>query len=571
MRDGHEKRAQHSQTRQAMADLHAIVRLFWQHERRSLLRGWILAVLVLLAGIALLGLSGWFITAAGVAGLLGAGATFDFFRPSAGVRFLALGRTVTRYGERVLNHDATLRTLALLRVRLLASLMRQPQERLLPVRGSEALNRLTSDVDALDGVTLRLLTPIVAAIGSLLIAALLLGWLSAPLMVLVTIVPLSIGSALVLIVATRHSRAAASRAEQAAQSLRSGTVDLLRASTDLVMYGAMQQQLKRLLDKDQQARAALATVDRLERRSGLSLGLLTTACSSAALLAGIYLVRNGNITAAQAALGFFATLAMAEVVAPLRRGAAELGRMLDAAGRINAMLASEAAPTVTAPSAPEHAATAVVPALQFEHVSYCAHGREQTILDDFSLSLTAGETVALAGPSGRGKSTVLLLAAQLLQPASGRILLYGAPANSLDEPLLRRQVTLLPQRSVLLGGTVLDSLRLADSELEEEQAWQVLEAVALTSVIHKAGGLHTRLLEAGSGLSGGERRRLALARNLLRRCPLLLLDEPTEGLDSTTAQAVLDGIDRYSPRSTRLVAAHREAELSWANRVEYLT
>ncbi len=566
-----------------MKNLLYIVRLFWQHERSALLRGWALAILVLLCGIALLGLSGWFITAAGVAGMLGMGATFDFFRPSAGVRFLALGRTVTRYGERVLNHDATLRTLALLRVQLLASIMQQSREGLAQIRGSQALNRLTADVDALDGVTLRLLTPIAAAACSLLIAAILLAWLTSPLMALMTIVPLVAGSTLVLMLSARRSREAASEAEQAAQNLRSGTIDLLRASTDLIMYGAMRQQLQQLLGRDRQARHALATVDQLERRSGLALALLLTACSSTALLLGIHLVHSGRITAAQAALGFFATLAMGEVVAPLRRCAAELGRILDAASRISSILEqrpsapsnndkaySPASATPNAPNAPNEPAASAVSALQFDHVSYRAHGREQLILDDYSLTLLPGETVALTGPSGRGKSTILLLAAGLLYPSEGQIRVNNQLIQDYEESAFRRQITLLPQRSVLLGGTVLDSLRLADEQLNEEAAWQVLEAVALTDVIRKAGGLSATLLEAGSGLSGGERRRLALARNLLRQAPLLLLDEPTEGLDSKTAQAVLAGIRHYAPQATRLVAAHREAEKSWADRIEAL-
>lgn len=560
-----------------MKDLLYIVRLFWQQERSALLRGWALAVLVLLCGMALLGLSGWFITAAGVAGALGLGATFDFFRPSAGVRFLAIGRTVTRYGERVLNHDTTLRTLALLRVRLLASILRQTPEKQASIRGSQALNRLTADVDALDGLTLRLLTPITAAVLSLLIAAALLSWLISPLMALLTILPLLLGGSLLLKLTARRSRDAASAAEQSAQSLKSGTIDLLRASTDLTMYGAMPQQLQQLMDKDTQARQALASVDQLERRSGLFLALLVTACSSAALLLGIHLVHIGHISAAQAALGFFTTLAMSEVVAPLRRSASELGRTLDAASRVSSLLTQTAPASPSSKESTEQATVSLrsntqgtVPALQFSGVSYRAHGRQALILDDYSFTLMPGETVALTGPSGRGKSTLLLLAARLLSPCSGSIQINDLPIQSYSEASLRQQLTLLPQRSVLLGGTVLESLRLANRQLSEEAAWQALDAVALSDVIRKAGGLHARLLESGSGLSGGERRRLALARNLTRQACILLLDEPTEGLDSRTAQAVLAGIKRFNPQSSILVAAHRDAEKNWADRIETL-
>lgn len=556
-----------------MKDLLAILRLIWSHEHKALLRGWLLATLVLLASVALLGLSGWFITAAGIAGLMGVGASFDFFRPSAGVRFLAIGRTLTRYGERLLTHDATLKTLATLRVRLLRSILQQPYEKLLMVRGSRSLNQITADVDALDGLTLRLVIPITAALASLLVSMALLAWLTTPLIGILTVAPLIIGAAIILRISARHGINPARRAEQATQNLRTGTIDMLRARTDLVMFGAMQQQLQQLFTIESTARKALGLVDRLERRSGLVLSLLATLSTSTALFAGIYLATSGIISPAQAALGFFATLAMAEAIAPIKRSAAEIGRMMDAAGRINALI--KAAPPGVATEVPNtliaRSQIQTGASLQLSHVAYRTSSRGHSVLDDFSLTAHAGETIALAGPSGSGKSTILLLAAGLLKSTAGMISINGENIEHLTEPCLHQQVSLLPQRSALLGGTVLDTLRLADPNVDEEQAWQVLEAVALTDVIHKAGGLHTRLLEAGTGLSGGERRRLALARLLLRRTPLLLLDEPTEGLDAITSERVLEGIDCYAPRATKLIAAHREIELSWACRVEHLT
>ncbi|ASJ75228.1 thiol reductant ABC exporter subunit CydC [Granulosicoccus antarcticus] len=553
-----------------MKDLLAILRLIWSHEHKALLRGWLLATLVLLSSVALLGLSGWFITAAGVAGVLGVGATFDFFRPSAGVRFLAIGRTLTRYGERLLTHDATLKTLATLRVRLLRSILQQPYEKLLQVRGSRSLNQITADVDALDGLTLRLVTPITAALASLLVSMALLAWLTTPLIGILTVAPLIMGAAIILRISSKHGINPARRAEQATQNLRTGTIDMLRARTDLVMFGAMQQQLQQLFTTESNAREALGLVDRLERRSGLVLSLLATLSTSTALFAGIYLATNGINSPAQAALGFFATLAMAEAIAPIKRSAAEIGRMMDAAGRINSLIQAEPSAPATEILSSPITRSQTGASLQLSHVSYRTTTSGRAVLDDFSLTLHAGETVALAGPSGSGKSTILLLAAGLLKSTEGLISINGQSIGHLTESCLRQQVSLLPQRSALLGGTVLDTLRLADPDVDEEQAWQVLDAIALADVIHKAGGLHSRLLEAGAGLSGGERRRLALARMLLRHAPLLLLDEPTEGLDGITSRRVLEGIDRYAPKATKLIAAHREIELSWANRIEHL-
>ena len=160
-----------------MKALWQIFSLILREQRVSLIRGALLSFLVLAMGAALLGLSGWFITAASAAGLAGLGAVFDVFRPSAMVRFLALGRAAARYGERVLTHDATLRALQSLRLNLLSGLMAAPYRRAVRLRGARALNRLTSDVDALDGVSLRLFLPVLAGLATQLAALAVLWWL----------------------------------------------------------------------------------------------------------------------------------------------------------------------------------------------------------------------------------------------------------------------------------------------------------------------------------------------------------------------------------------------------------
>ncbi len=182
------------------------------------------------------------------------------------------------------------------------------------------------------------------------------------------------------------------------------------------------------------------------------------------------------------------------------------------------------------------------------------------VLDDLTLDVGPGETVALTGPSGSGKSTLLLSVAGLHPVASGMITLGGLPVSDWDEASLRDAVALLPQRSALMSGTVADALRLAAPDSDDATLWQVLEAVQLSDVVQARDGLNTPLGARGDGLSGGEGRRLVLARVLLRRPKVLLLDEPTEGLDEATAQAVLAGVRRFLPDAAILIAAHRLVE-----------
>ena len=161
-----------------MKHLFPILRQILREQSTALWRGAALSLIVLLMGVALLGLSGWFITAAAVAGLAGMGAVFDVFRPSAMVRFLALGRTAARYGERLLTHDAVLRALETLPLGVLRGMLRLPSERMAQVRGAQALNRLTADIDALDGLVLRLVFPLAAGLLALIISFAGLWWLA---------------------------------------------------------------------------------------------------------------------------------------------------------------------------------------------------------------------------------------------------------------------------------------------------------------------------------------------------------------------------------------------------------
>lgn len=543
-----------------MHHLRHILRLIWQAEHQALLRGTALAILVLIAGLALLGLSGWFITAAGLAGLLGLGATFDIFRPSAGVRFLALGRTAARYGERLVTHDATLRALAALRVQLLAALSRQSWARLARLRGAEGLNRLTGDVDALDGLALRLVIPAIAAAVTLALALAVLAALTDPLVALPSVASFALGSSLALAWAARRGRRPSRRAARAMQALRVRVIDMLRAGADLVVYGQMTNARDGVRDASDRFEEARAEADRVEHRAAATMGIAATLAAAIALASGAALAHAGSISAAQAALGFFAMLAMAETLAPLRRGLAELGAMMDAARRITGLLAPAAAPETAARLSLATDRAGQGAALHMSGVQFRHAGAMRPVLDGFDLTIAPGEAVALMGRSGSGKSTVLQIAAGMSSPQRGSVMLAGRSIADWQEAELRAHVATLSQRSVLMRGTIADALRLAAPEADDAALWHVLHAVALSDTVAARGGLAGRLGEAGQGLSGGEARRLALARVLLRRPALLLLDEPTEGLDTATAGAVMQGLRAYAPQAAILMATHRAPE-----------
>ncbi|WP_018701349.1 amino acid ABC transporter ATP-binding/permease protein [Amorphus coralli] len=511
-----------------------IVRLLLSAAPWAMARGAALSVVVLLMGAALLALSGWFITATGLAGLAGIGIAFDVFRPSAGVRFLALGRTAARYGERLLTHDATLRALAALRVTLLRRHTGADARALMGLRSESALTRIVSDVDALDGLILRLVLPVGAAIATHLIVFAALGWIvgwPVALVVLAGTVPVSV---LILWRLALRGIVPSARIEEEGQSLRRGVIDTIRDRDALILSGALPRREEGLLDIDASVRAATAALDRAERSSGFLLSSLIAVVAAAAFLAGGSLLAAGQVDAAVAVIGLFVSLALAEAVLPLRRGFAELGRMVGAARRIE----------------PDNVAPTRQPGT--------GRGEGQAVLTvvrpDFRLSLSAGEAVALTGPSGAGKTTLLMQIAGLADATDIRV--KGLPPRDWDDPALRDVVTALPQRSALLAGTIWDNLALA-GETDPSAMWAALEAVALADAIEARGGLEMRLGEGGAGLSGGQFRRLALARAVLRRPELLLLDEPGEGLDADTAKRVLDNVRAALPQAAILAVMHR--------------
>jgi ATP-binding cassette subfamily C protein CydC len=546
-----------------MTALWQIFRIILTEQRVPLLRGALLSFLVLVMGVALLGLSGWFITAAAAAGLAGMGAVFDVFRPSAMVRFLALGRAAARYGERLLTHDATLRALEALRLRLLTGLLAAPHARMVRMRGAQTLNRLTADIDALDGVPLRLVLPVLAG-GLAQVSAFLVLWALVDLrLALWVLLGYVLGAALIFWRTVRHTASLSRRAEAAGQAFRARLIDLIGARRDLAVQGRLVAQTDHVLAADHRRRALRHAQDRAERLAGAALQMLGTVVAAGALWLGLSFVQADSIAAPSAALGFFAALALAETVAPLRRAAADLGRMAEAARRVSRDIAVPVARPVHAPAVSLHRSGG----LCFDVVSVNRAMSGGSLLEAITLAVGPGETIAVTGPSGGGKSTLLLAAAGLHPVAAGQITVAGVPIDQWDDAALRKILTLLPQRSALMSGTVAEALRLAAPQSDDAMLWHALDAVELSQTVQARQGLDTKIGARGDGLSGGEARRLTLARALLRRPEILLLDEPTEGLDRETATAVLAGIRQFLPSAAILIAAHRGVETDIADRV----
>ncbi|MGO8118944.1 amino acid ABC transporter ATP-binding/permease protein [Rhizobium leguminosarum] len=529
------------------ADLKPILRLFLAERRRALLLGAALSAATVTAGIALLGLSGWFITATSLAGLSAAAAiTFDVFAPSAGIRLLAIVRTAARYGERLATHDATLGVLAALRERLFRGFTEPGAARTLLHRPARLLFRLTADIDALDSLYLRILVPAAVAIGAALAASLVLG-LMHPVFGLCFGLFLA-GAGLGLpVIAGRAARKHARRRAHGIEALRSRTIDLVAGQTDLLMAGRLAAQRETIAAADHYSARADDQLNRVETGLTFGFGLVSTLLLTASLLAVAALAETKAITAPVAALGLLVAFAATEPFAALRRGALEVGRTLLAARRI--------APRPVAVAAQEPLAAAL-PGYAFSVAKVSAFHENSNVpaLQGIELALQQGERLAVIGSSGAGKSSLLALLSGELPARTGSVAVMAT--------------TLLTQRTELFEDSLRGNLLLANPDENEARLREALAAAGLLADIDAMpGGIDTRLGEGGLGLSGGQSRRLALARLFLRDTPLWLLDEPTEGLDGVTARDVLCRLSAMAPGRSLVIATHIRREAAIADRI----
>ncbi|RBA24216.1 thiol reductant ABC exporter subunit CydC [Herminiimonas fonticola] len=535
-------------------DLHPVLALFFASDKNKLLTGALLAAVTVLSGMALLGLSGWFITATAIAGLnVSLAFMFDVFMPSAGIRLLALGRTAARYGERLVTHDATLAVLAALRERLFLGWAQPEAARRLMVRPAQLLFRLTGDIDALDSLYLRILVPLASALVAALATGIALSFIDVYLGISIAIWLIATGLGIAYLVA-RGARRAARHRSYGIEALRARSIDLVAGQTELLMAGRLTAQKAALRAADEYLARADDTLNQLEARAGAAYSVVGSLTLVATLLVVAVLMENGVIGAPVAALALLLVLTATEPFSALRRGALELGRTVLAARRLNPRLQDADSPTVKQASVLFLSEDLILSLHDVRAHPAGQDASDTSVLQDISLKVARNERVALIGASGAGKSTLMAVIAGELAAQSGTV---QVAAHSL-----------LTQRTELFQDSLRDNLRLADATANDARLWDVLQTAGLADDVAKMpNGLDTRLGEGGLGLSGGQLRRLALARLLLRDVPLWLLDEPTEGLDPQTARDVLQRLDKLAAGRSLLLATHVRREAALANRL----
>lgn len=532
----------------------------YKRHKWMLTLGVVLAVVTLLASIGLLTLSGWFLSASAVVGVAGL-YSFNYMLPAAGVRGAAITRTAGRYFERLVSHDATFRVLEHLRVTTFSKLLPLSPAGLARFRQGDVLNRVVADVDTLDHLYLRVISPLVGALVVIIVVLVGLSVLDLSLALMLSGIML----ATLLILPPLFYRAGKATGENLTAlrgHYRQQLTSWLQGQAELTIFGASQRYREQLENTE------LSWHEAQRRQSDLSAvsQAVMLTISGAAVIVMLWFASGdvgGNTEpGALIALFVFCALAAFEALAPVTGAFQHLGQVIASATRVTQL--TDCQPEVTFPATRTAVPRQVSVALT--DVSFSYPGQPQRALDSLSVSIAAGEHIAILGRTGCGKSTLLQLLTRAWDPQQGEIHLQDRPLRSYAEADLRSLISMVPQRVHLFSATLRDNLLLASPQASDEMLSATLERVGLEKLLDE-NGLNAWLGEGGRQLSGGELRRLAIARALLHDAPLVLLDEPTEGLDASTESQILDLLDEVMRGKTLLMVTHRLRGLANYDRI----
>lgn len=522
----------------------------YKRHKWMLTLGVVLAILTLLASIGLLTLSGWFLSASAVAGFAGL-YSFNYMLPAAGVRGTAIARTAGRYFERLVSHDATFRVLQHLRIFTFSKLLPLSPAGLARFRQGDLLNRVVADVDTLDHLYLRVISPLVGAFVVIVVVTLGLCMLDVP-------IALTLGGIMLLTLLLlpplfyRAGKATGEKLTRLRGDYRQQLTSWLQGQAELTIFGASRRYRARMESTELSWHEAQRRQSELTALSQALMLLI----GGFAVIAMLWMAAGGvggnTQPGALIALFVFCALAAFEALAPVTGAFQHLGQVIASAVRITQIV--EQTPEVQFKES--HSVVPDSVAVQLTEVTFAYEGQTQNALDGINLTVQAGQHVAILGRTGCGKSTLLQLLTRAWDPRQGQILFNTTPLTDFNEETLRKIVSVVPQRVHLFSATLRDNLLLASPTASDEALCAVLEQVGLHNLLEDD-GLNAWLGEGGRQLSGGELRRLAVARALLHDAPFMLLDEPTEGLDATTESQILDLLAQTMKNKTVLMVTHR--------------
>jgi ATP-binding cassette subfamily C protein CydC len=521
--------------------------------RRWMLAGAAVALVALLANVALLAVAGEFIASMALAGA--AAVAINYFTPAALIRGAAIARTAGRYVERLLTHEATFRLLAHLRLWFYNRIEPLAPARLQRWRSADLMSRLLADIETLNQVYLRLFVPLLVGVAGSVLALAVMALYSRAVAASTAALLVVAGIALPALLRRRGAPAAA-RQLQLRTQLRVDVADALAGAAELRVYGGEARARQRVHDGSD---ALLGEQRRLADLAGLAAGGVGLCANLAlwfALLWALPQVAARQLAPAHLAMLALFALAVFEAVAPLPLAFQLLGEMLAAARRLFELADLE--PPAQPAASPRPCDASVV--LRDVRLRYADDA--PWALDGVDLDVAPGGRLALVGASGAGKSSVVQLLARFRE-YQGSARVGGHELRDYAGDDARALLAVVSQDDYLFHGTLLDNLLLARPDATEAQIVDACRCAQLHEfIVGLPDGYHSSLGEGGTMLSGGQARRLALARALLKDAPILILDEPTEGLDAATERELFAALAQAMAGRTVLLISHRLGALA---------
>lgn len=523
---------------------------------------WALALLLgmvtVIATVGLLMLSGWFISAAALAGFAALGLhLFNYLMPSAMIRAFAIVRTAGRYGELMVAHQAIFRLLQDLRVRFFNQFAKLlPRQLPADLRSAHTMHRLTHDIDVLDEFVLRVVSPWLQAIVVVTILSTLIGlWLpiATGLKFTLIVVFIIVGLVIPLIVSIRGISQADTQ-HTLAEHRRVSLLEPMTALTHLLMWQRWDSEIAKFIRQD---KAYQASQTQAQRTRGIAMLAVQWGVAVLLVLMLYWLGMGDAVNVPLALAAVLGLLGVGEIVVPLASNYLALGNSLAAKNRLNHLLTAQDShqPTINleqliANNQPlqlqVHDLTGKMPnaVVGFSHISF---------------DVKQGKPLLITGASGAGKSTLLQVLAGEIVPQSGSITLNGKDWQAIDwQGQNGSRLGYLGQQIDIFDQTLAQNLRLGKATASDDELWQALDDVGLkTWAMSQPQGLDTPLGEYGMAVSGGQARRIALARLLLTPKKLLMLDEPFAGLDEANRERVWQRLCQRQKDGLLIVVTHQ--------------
>ena len=485
------------------------------------------------------------------------------------VRLFGISRSVLRYCERLVSHDTALRGMGVLRTRLYQALASARTDTVAGLRRGDVLARVGGDIDAVGDLVVRAYLP--AAVAAVLGAATSLGvgivYWPAGLILAACLLLSGLGAPLATIRSARLSEQARQRQ---ATELSAEVLAVLEAAPELTISGRLPDSMRQVASREE----SLARLrDRAAIPAAVAAALDVAAMGIAVvgnLVVGVDAVATGQLAPVWLAVIVLVPLAAFEVTSTLGPASVQLVRSAGAACRIVELIETAESGAQASPTTRELPVPSTQgPRLRARNLAVGWPGGP-IVADGIDLDLHVGRRVAIVGPSGIGKSTLLATLAGLLEPRGGSLTLDGVPLWRITRPDAAARVCLTAEDAHVFHTSVLENLRVARGDVSPVEAAELLRQAGLGDWLEALpDGVSTIIGTNATTLSGGERRRLLLARALAAPAPLMLLDEPGEHLDPATADRLVTDLLAAGTREGRgtLLVTHRLSALAHADEI----